>query len=303
MKEGPWLVPAVAGVTLLAVLTAPFLIAHNSLAQAMLGIITTGVAVLIGVWASWNYSKIVYKERLTRFGLLGWRCIDSLSVKVRQQILIGTPIDHVLESWLLDIDNAKLAWKEQLRDAFELQERLLVEREEVANQFKQKIASATDASVRQKLEGQMRIAVAKIENKALLPFPKDEEVDCPNCSSPVRFPLGTQLNSSFWPICSACNATFPAQLQANGAVFANPTALKLSVTKPCPLCNSPINWRVSPTKAVHFLLTCSNCSVPIQCDGTWSQFEVSLAGKHYKPMLPVDGSTGSDNNNINAPTV
>ena len=96
-------------------------------------------------------------------------------------------------------------------------------------QFKQKIASATDASEKQKLEGQMRVAMAKIENRAPLPLPKDEEVDCPNCDSPVRFPLGTQLNSSFWPICSACNATFPAHRQANGVVLANPTALKLSL--------------------------------------------------------------------------
>ena len=308
MKVSPWLVPAFAGVTLLAVLTAPFLIADNSLAQAMFGIITIGMSTSIGVWASWNYSKNVCKERLTRYGLIGWRNIDGLSVKVRQQIQIGTQIDNVLESWLLDIDSAKLAWRDLLQDAFELQERLLVERDEVAIQFTQKIASATDVSEKQKLEGHMRLAMARIENKAPLPLPKDEEVDCPNCDSPVRFPLGTQLNSSFWLICNACNATFPARRQANGVVFANPTALKLSVTKPCPLCNTPINLRVSPTKDVHFLFTCFKCSVPIQCDGTWSQLEVSLAGLHQKPMLPSDGSTGldnsnSDNSNSEAPSV
>ena len=300
MKVSPWLVPAVAGVTLLAVLASPFLISENRLAQALFGIITTGLSTSIGVWASWNYSKNACNGRLTRYGLLGWRTIDGLSVKVRQQIQIGTQIDNVLESWLHDIDSAKLAWRDLLQDAFELQEKLLVERDEVAIQFTQRIASAADAREKQKLEVQMRVAMSKIENKAPMPISKDEEVDCPNCDSPVRFPLGTQLNSSFWPICASCNATFPVLRQANGVVFANRMALKLSITKPCPLCNTPINWRVSPTKAVHFLFTCNRCSVPIQCDGVWSQFEVSLAGKQNQPTLPSDGPTGPANSNSDA---
>lgn len=271
-----YFIPIIASLTAIAVLCAPFIIGNNSLAQALFGIITTAISTSIGVWASWNYSKNSDKERMTRYGLLAWRNIDGLSVKVRQQLQIGTPIDDTLESWLLDIDSAKLAWRDLLQDAFELQERLLVERDEVAVQFKQKIAAADDVAEKQKLEGEMRVAMAKIENKAPLPLTAQEETACINCAADVRFPLGTQSNASYWPICGSCNATFPVHRQSNGAILANPTALKLSVSKPCPSCSTRINWRVSPTKPVHFLFTCFRCSAVLQCDGTSSQFEVAL---------------------------
>ena len=127
-----WFVGIAGFITLGAIFAGPFVISTNSLAQGFFGLLTTAVATGIGIWASWRYSKSSDRERLTRYGLLAWRNIDALSVKVRQQIQIGSANPDVMESWLLDVDQAKWAWRDLLRELFELQERLQLEREEIA---------------------------------------------------------------------------------------------------------------------------------------------------------------------------
>ncbi len=97
------------------VLLGPFMFSGNSAAQALYGTLITAVSTTIGIFASWHFSKNAdkdtknaEKERLTRYGLLAWRNVDALSVKVRQQIQRSSAGRETLESWLLDIDGAKL---------------------------------------------------------------------------------------------------------------------------------------------------------------------------------------------------
>lgn len=270
-------VAVIALLTFVAILAGPFLITTNSLAQALFGIITTIISTSIGVWASWNYSRNSDKERLTRYGLLAWRNIDALSVKLRQQIQQGSARTETLESWLLDIDGAKWAWKDLLREVFELQERLTLEKEEVSLEYKTKISSAADQGEKEKLESELRLAMARIRNKAPLPILEDETVSCPNCGSSVKASLGSEAGSTTWPECVGCSALFPIHRRTEGEIVVNAEAMKLPVTKACPKCGNEITWKVPFAKPVHFLYRCSNCEQSIQCDGTAKAFTAVAA--------------------------
>ena len=280
-----WPVVVIALLAFAAILAGPFLISTNSLAQALFGIITTIISTSIGVWASWNYSKNSDKERLTRYGLLAWRNIDALSVKLKQQIQQGSARTETLESWLLDIDCAKWAWKDLLREVFELQERLMLEKEEVALDFKTKINSTADQGEKEKLESELRIEMARIRNKAPLPILEDETVSCPNCGSEVKTSLGSESGSTTWPECAGCRALFPIHRRSEGEIDVNAEAMKLPVTRACPKCSGDITWKVPTTKPVHFLYRCSNCDQSIQCDGTSKTFSVVAANGRVAQTL------------------
>lgn len=271
-----WPIALIAALTFFAILIGPFLISENNIAQALFGIITTIISTSVGVWASWNYSKNSDKERLTRYGLLAWRNIDALSIKVRQQIQHGNVKEETLESWLLDIDEAKWAWRDLLREVFELQERLTLEREEVSLEYKKKISEATNDKEREKLEGERRLAVAKIVNQAPLPISEEENISCPNCGNSVVVSLGSNPGSTSWPECGGCGALFPVHRKAEGEIIINQEGMKLSVSRKCPDCQTNLSWRIPTNKSVHFLYKCSNCNAPIQCDGTASDFAVSV---------------------------
>jgi transcription elongation factor Elf1 len=262
--------------TFAAILIGPFLISDNSVAQALFGIITTALATGIGVWASWNHAKSADQERLTRYGLLAWRNIDALSVKLRQQMLHGSAKPEVLESWLLDIDGAKWAWRDLLREVFELQERLTLETEEVALEYKQKIGSATDETERIKLENEFRLAMVRIRNRAPLPIAEKELVDCPNCGAEVAATLGSENGSTTWPECDRCGALFPIHRKSDGEVSVNAEASKLLVKDDCPSCGAPQSWKVPSHKPVRFLFRCTQCDRSMQCDGTSQEFRVSV---------------------------
>lgn len=261
---------------LIAILVGPFVIAGNSLAQAMYGLLTAAIATGIGVWASWNFSRNSDKERLTRYGLLAWRNVDALSVKVRQQIQIGSANTDMLQSWLLDIDQAKWGWRDLLRELFELQERLELEREEISQKYKNKIDATESESERKKLEDQSRLELAKISARAPLPIPERQQVACPNCGRSVQFTLGTDLGASAWPTCDGCNAIFPVHRKSETEVAANADAIKLPVAKECPHCAATNEWKIPLNRSVHFLYHCASCSKPMQCHGTASEFTVTL---------------------------
>lgn len=165
-----WIVGVIALFTIVGVVAAPFLIAGNSEAQALFGIITTVISTSVGVWASWNYSKNSDQERLTRYGLLAWRSIDALSVKVSQQIQYGSAKKETLESWLLDVDNAKWAWMDLLHDVFKVQERLKLESVEVALEYKKKINATPDGQQRDELYSELMLAMTRIQSRAPLPI-------------------------------------------------------------------------------------------------------------------------------------
>ncbi len=272
-----WPVAVIALLTFFAILAGPFLIAENNIAQALFGIITTVISTSIGVWASWNYSKNSDKERLTRYGLLAWRNIDALSVKVRQQIQNGNAKEDTLHSWLLDIDEAKWAWRDLLREVFELQERLTLEREEVTLEYKKKIGEATNDKEREKLESERKLAVAKIVNQAPLPITEEEDVLCPNCSAKVLVNLSSNPGSTSWPECNSCGAIFPVHRKSEGEVSVNHEGLKLAVAKECPHCQAKLAWKIPVGKPVHFLYVCNSCRSSIQCDGNAASFTVTKA--------------------------
>ena len=171
-----WVVVVFALLIFAGIVVAPFFI-DNNLAQALFGIITTAISTFVGVWASWNYSKNSDKERLTRYGLLAWRHINALSVKVEMQIQQGSVINETLKSWLLDIDDAKLAWKDLLRDVFELQERLMREKDEVVIEYKTKYKSIVDEEALDKLDTEIKHEFARIQNLAPLPIPVEKELN------------------------------------------------------------------------------------------------------------------------------
>jgi len=263
-------------VVVLLIFGGPFLIGNNSLAQAMFGLITTAVATGIGVWASWSYSRNSDKERLTRYGLLAWRNVDALSVKVRQQIQVGSASPEMLQSWLLDIDQAKWGWRDLLRELFELQERLELEREEISQKYKAKIDNAESETERKKLEDQSRLELAKISAKAPLPILERQSVGCPNCGKSLFFTLGSEPGASAWPTCEGCGAVFPVHRRAEGEVYANPDAMKLPVSRSCPHCKQQNDWKVPAGREVAFLYSCSACKAAIQCRGSASTFAVSV---------------------------
>lgn len=265
-----------AVVVSLLIFFGPFLIGSNSLAQSMFGLITTAIATGIGVWASWSYSRNSDKERLTRYGLLAWRNVDALSVKVRQQIQVGSASPEMLQSWMLDIDQAKCGWRDLLRELFELQERLELEREEISQKYKAKIDNAESASERKKLEDQSRLELAKISAKAPLPFPERLSVGCPNCGKSLLFTLGTEPGTSAWPTCDGCGAVFPVHRRTEGEVYANPDAMKLPISRNCPYCDQQNYWKVPVGREVAFLCHCSTCKAPIQCRGSASTFTASI---------------------------
>ncbi|WP_136256581.1 hypothetical protein [Metallibacterium scheffleri] len=261
---------------LMAIFIGPFVISGNSLAQAMYGLLTAAVATAIGVWASWNYSRNSDKERLTRYGLLAWRNVDALSVKVRQQIQVGSANIDMLQSWLLDIDQAKWGWRDLLRELFELQERLELEREEISQKYKDKIDATESESERKKLEGQSRIELAKISARAPLPIPEKQQVACPSCGNSVEFILGTETGASAWPMCDGCGAIFPVHRKSETDVAVNADALKLPVSKNCPHCSATNEWKIPVNRSVHFLYHCTSCFKAMQCHGTASDFTVTL---------------------------
>lgn len=263
---------------LIAILVGPFVIDKNNLAQAMYGLLTSAIATGVGVWASWNFSRNSDKERLTRYGLLAWRNVDALSVKVRQQIQIGSANTDMLQSWLLDIDQAKWGWRDLLRELFELQERLELEREEVSQKYKNQINATENEIERKKLEGQSRLELAKISARAPLPIPEKQQVDCPNCGKAVQFTLGTDPGASAWPTCDGCNAFFPVHRKSETEVVANADAVKLPVARDCPHCAAANQWKIPVSRPVHFLFRCASCSKPMQCHGTASDFTATLPG-------------------------
>ena len=271
-----WVVGIASVILLAAILGGPFLISTNSLAQGLFGLLTTAIATGIGVFASWQHSKSSDKERLTRYGLLAWRNIDALSVKVRQQIQIGSAKPEVMESWLLDIDQAKWGWRDLLRELFELQERLQLEREEVALRYKEKIDAAENEQERANLEKKLRLELAKISGRAPLPIAETEKVDCPNCGNSVAVVLGGEVGATAWPSCKGCGALFPVHRKSEQEITVNADAMKLLTKRACPHCGADQEWKIPANKSVRFLFSCPTCHGTMQCEGDAGNFSVRV---------------------------
>ncbi|MEA5390904.1 hypothetical protein VB738_06480 [Cyanobium gracile UHCC 0139] len=262
-----WKYVICGAVVLVLVVAGPFITHGNALASSLYSLITAAVATGIGIWASWKYSKNSDNERLTRYGLQAWRNVDALSVKVSQQIQAGSAGAEILQSWLLDIDQAKWSWRDLLRDLFELQERLKLEQEEVAQKYKFKIESAKDPIEKQRLEDESRIEIAKISAQAPLPISGLQNAECPSCLKNVSFPIGPEIGASAWPLCDSCGATFPVHRKGESHIHVNADAVKIPVARECPYCKHSNILKVPKNKSVKFNSRCVNCSRLFQCEG------------------------------------
>jgi transcription elongation factor Elf1 len=268
------------GVVTLLVIAGPFITKDNTVAASLYGLITASLATGVGIWASWKYSQNSDKDRLTRYGLQAFRHVEGLSVKVSQKIQSGSADIETLQSWLIDIDQAKLSWKDLLRDLFELQERLKLQQEEVAQKFQKRIDSATDPSERKRLEEESRLEIAKIGAKSPLPIASNETVNCPNCGQKVSVQLNGEVGASAWPTCESCEALFPIHRRADSVILVNEDGMKLPVTRNCPYCNGPNKLKVQSEKTVHFRSKCNQCHESFQCDGSSRDLVLSkIAGE------------------------
>lgn len=257
------------------VIAGPFITKNNTVAASLYGLITAALATGVGIWASWKYSQNSDKDRLTRYGLQSFRNVEGLSVKVSQKIQSGSADVETLQSWLLDIDQAKWSWKDLLRDLFELQERLKLEQEEVAQKFQRKIDSATDPSERKRLEEESRLEIAKIGAKSPLPISSYESVNCPNCGQRVSVQLNGEVGASAWPTCESCGALFPIHRRADSEILVNEDGMKLPVAKDCPSCSNRIILKVPSVKSVEFRGKCNQCHESFQCEGNAQKLVLS----------------------------
>jgi transposase-like protein len=264
-----------AAVVAALVIGGPFFTNGNALATSLYGLITAAMATAVGIWASWKYSQNSDKDRLTRYGLQAFRTVDSLSIKVSQQIQSGSADINTLQSWLLDIDQAKWSWKDLLRDLFKLQDRLELQQEEVALKFQKQIDSAKDPNERKRLEEESRIEIAKIGSQAPLPISAYESINCPNCGSSISAKLSGDVGASSWPTCESCGALFPIHRKVNSEILVNQEAMRIPVDRSCPICQATNTIKVPVSKDVSFQIKCSHCDSILQFDGNSQDLAVS----------------------------
>ncbi len=221
LAEIKWLLIGSGTLILVLVIGTPFLPSSSS--QILAGVLTAVITTFVSVFATYHSSRSsaarTAKEELTRYGLLAWRNLDSLQLKVTQQLQSNGSVNRdTLQEWLLDIDQAKWAWQDILRQVFVLQQRLQVETLELAQDFKKRIQSAVPAD-RPELEAQREVKLAKLASSAPLPLRIPAEVTCPNCSLPVSISIGQNLGDTVTTRCTNCRRMFHAHRRGDGALF------------------------------------------------------------------------------------
>lgn len=272
-----WPFIAAVAVALVLIVLAPFVISGNQPAQVLLGILVSALSTGIGVAATRAYAEDSHKNELTRYGLQAWRTIDSLGIKIAQQSQAGAAGPEMLEQWLLDVDQAKWAWQDLLREVFELQARLQLETDEVAAKYKKRISEASDEVSKAVLEDERRLELARIKTKAPLPLMSAEAVDCPECQAKNEVSVGTSPGASRWPSCSSCGCVFPVHRASDGSVTVNANARRLLVRIGCPVCDGENAWNVTAEHDVRFLRACAHCKALLQFEGSSREPRVSVA--------------------------
>src|SRR5208282_4149849 len=261
-------------VILLAFMVAPFFLKDNPLAQTFFNLVLAVVTTIASVYATYFYARSTAKDELTRYGLQAWRNLDSLEIKVSQQIEAEGSNDGTLEGWLLDIDQAKWAWGDLLREVFELQGRLQADSDEIASNYKAKLAEAKTPESRSVLQSQQAAEIAKLVSRSPLPLRLPEEVACPKCNTVVTARLGSSAADTAWPMCPMCNKRFPVHRQADGSVkLGRPgiSASKTEITIECPKCTRPLSFVVPREGEASFAWKCTGCGTHLQFRGTCQQ--------------------------------
>ena len=192
--------------------------------QILAGVLTALITTLVSVYATYhsaNASQLkASKDELTRYGLLAWRNLDSLQLKVLQELESNSEKnEQALRWWLLDIDQAKLAWQDILKEVFALQERLQAETNELAQEYKEKIGAAKKPGDRLKLEAEKQAHFARLMTSSPLPLRIPGEVLCPNCNNSVAIMIGQNCGDTSTLRCPTCRRMFHAHRAADGSLF------------------------------------------------------------------------------------
>lgn len=251
-----------------AVVAGPFVIRGNELALGLFGLIVAFATTLISVYATKWYAEASARDELTRYGLQAWRNLDSLQVKVSQQINDSEVEDRVLAGWLLDIDQAKWAWQDLLREVFKLQARFETETSEVASRYKAQIHSAMSPEAKSELESKQAAELATIASKAPLPLRVPAEVVCPRCKAQVTARLGQSSGDTAWPVCGTCQLRFPIHRQPDGGIRIGEAESKAEVLAKCPRCTGDLRLWIPKGRSILFISICPHCKTHVQFNGT-----------------------------------
>ncbi len=276
----PWYVIALSVVLVALFAAAPFFLANNPVAQLFFNLSLAIITTLVGVHATRHYSLTQVREDLTRYGLQAWRSLDSLQVKVSQHLGMSTIPPTTLHAWILDVDGAKWAWRDLLRELFEIQDRLQAESDEVVHRYKRLIAETSTADERSKLETKQAAEIAALSSRAPLPIKLPEEVSCPICGTKMTARVGSNPGDSDWPVCPnpGCSTKFPVFRKSDRTVATSDRAPVSTAVKPCPNCGADIKVLLYEDREVSFLTICSSCRTHIQFVGSPTEQELTDLG-------------------------
>ncbi len=280
IKSWPSYAKGAAGSAIVILILAsaiPGVLGDNTAAQVLFSILLALVTTLISVFATVRYAKRQSQDELTRYGLQAFRNLENLAVKVSIAQQTAGPDEAMLTSMQLDIDQAKRAWQDLLREVFLLQDRLQRESLEIAQEYKTRIANTSSLEEKSQLRREQDTKLAQIAAKTPLAVTVDETVACRSCGKPVVASLGTSGGHSARPVCGNCDQRFFIHRQADGSIayggdhLGDPREPRERVILACPSddCESTEEeFEASPTKSVAFLQSCKKCGTHIQFTGT-----------------------------------
>lgn len=289
-----------AALVALAMLAGPFVMRENELAMGLFGVVVALATTLLSLWGSKWYAEASARDELTRYGLQAWRNLDSLQIKVSQQVGDVDLDDRVLAGWLLDIDQAKWAWKDLLQEVFTLQARLEKETSEVASRYRAQIEAAQTPEAKGELESKLAAELASIASKAPMPLRIPVDVVCPNCRAQVTASLGQSTGDTAWPVCGACQRRFPVHRQADGGIEIGGSPSKTELEVKCPGCQGDISLSVPRDRSIAFVTVCPACRTHVQFKGsaeshqlndlqvTNSDFSCAECGGSYRGWVAPD---------------
>lgn len=266
----PWPIIVLGLLIVLLFAAAPFLLTNNPVAQLFFSLILAIITTLVSIYATRHYSMTQVREDLTRYGLQAWRSLDSLQVKISQHLGSNTISEATLQAWILDVDGAKWAWRDLLRQIFEVQDRLQAESEEVVQRFKKLISDSPTDEERSRLEAKQAAELAALKSQAPLALKLPEEITCPMCSTILTARVGPNIGDSDWLTCPkpGCGAKFPVFRKADGTVQGSDRPIIATAVNPCPKCGAELRIPFYEDREISFLTTCASCHTHLQFTGT-----------------------------------
>ncbi len=251
-------------------LLSPLFLGNNAIAQLFFNFLLALITIFVSAYVTHVYSQRNLKDEITRYGLQAWRNLDSLEVKLLQHHEDVCISQNTLNSWILDVDAAKWAWQDLLKEAFEIQDRLQAETEEIVSRYRRDIAQTSSSEEKLKLEQNQKTELAGLFSRAPLPLKLSEKVLCPNCNYTLNARVGSSAGDSDWPTCPNCNTNFPVFRLADGTIEGSKLESQ-EIEKPCPKCKTEITFNLYEEKEISFLILCPKCSTHIQFCGDINQ--------------------------------